>query len=167
MAVTNLGAWVGLTVTPLKLLQSNDFNSMPIIITALLLGAFLIIMEEISNSKNIKKHFGFTYANFGFHVLFVASLAGMFQSDSRYALWMLLLLAIAFYFYRKALKQCSFYFIVFTVLYTYVGISYVLGHLIYMLNEQTAFDLGLLYFIASGIGLISFLMKTNKKMKTL
>jgi hypothetical protein len=169
MAITNLGAWVGLTITPLKLLQSNDFNSMTIIVTALLLGAFLIIIEEISCRKNIKKHFVFTYANFGMHILFVACLAAIFQSESRFILWFMLLLAITFYFYRKGLQQNSFYFIVFTTLYTYAGLSYVFFELLIKMdnNGEAAIDVGGLYFIASGIGLIAFLMKTNKKMKTI
>jgi hypothetical protein len=142
---------------------------MTIIITALLLGAFLIIMEEISCRKNIKKHFAFTYANFGMHILFVACLAAIFQSESRFLLWFLLLLAIAFYFYKKALQQNSFYFVVFITLYAYTGLSYAFFELLMKMdnNGEAAIDLGGLYFIASGIGLIAFLMKTNKKMKTI
>jgi len=55
-------------------------------------------------------------------------------------------------------------------LYTYVGISYVVIRLLDSMSrgfDMGAVYLGLLYFIASGIGLILFLISSNRKIKAL
>lgn len=169
LAITNLAAWIGITVTPTQLLRVNDFNSSTIIYSGLFLGALLIVLAYVSKQKKWKQHFEFTYANFGTHVLFVSCLSAMFHFDSLYLIWFLLLAALAFFSYKGSMQNKSFYFLVVTTLYTYVGISYVV---IRFLESLGVYDmgpvyLGLLYFIASGIGLVLFLISSNRKIKAL
>src|SRR5205085_7633389 len=57
LAVTNLAAWMGIAVTPLKIFKANNFADTQIIFAGLLLGVFLVIMSRISTIKNIKPHF--------------------------------------------------------------------------------------------------------------
>jgi hypothetical protein len=76
IAITNLAAWLGITVTPAEILKENNFNDTRLIYTGIALGAGLIIFSVLTNRKNIKKHFAFTYKNFGAHILFIALLAG-------------------------------------------------------------------------------------------
>lgn len=167
LAITNLAAWLGITVTPLRILQANNFNSNTIIYTGIFLGVLLIALAIATEKRNIKKHFAFTYTNFGMHVLFISALAGMFYFNSIYLLWLLFLAGITFYFYTKALADKSFYLLLVCTLYAYTGISYVvIRSLSYMSNlDLGAVYLGLIYFIISGIMLVIFLMRTNKKMK--
>jgi hypothetical protein len=169
LAITNLAAWLGITGTPMQLLKANDFDNSNIIFTGLLFGALLIALAFFTNKKNIKKHFEFTYTNFGMHVLFISCLAAMFHFESSYLLWFLLLAVLAYFFYRKSIWQKSFYFLLITTLYGYIGISYVVIRLLSAMNsfDMGAIYLGLLYFIVSAIGLILFLIKTNKKLRTL
>lgn len=167
LAITNLAAWLGITVTPLEILKTNDFNDTTIILTGLLLGAFLITVALISVQKNFKKHFQFTYTNFGMHILFISCIAAMLHFENVYLLWFLLLMGMAFYFYTKALSERSFYILLITTLYAYFGITYVAINLLSMMRWQDLgpFYLGFIYFIASGIGLVLFLIRTNKKIK--
>ena len=167
MGITNLAAWLGITVAPMQLLTANDFDNSIIIFTGLLLGILLMVMALFTDKKNIKKHFEFTYSNFGMHVLFVSSLAAMFRFERMYLLCFLLLMAVAWFFYRKAMRQKSFYFLLITTLYSYVAVSYVVIRLLSAIRnvDMGAIYLGFLYFIASGIGLILFLTRTNKKLK--
>ena len=167
LAITNLAAWLGITVTPLEILKTNDFNDTTIILTGLLLGAFLITVALISVQKNFKKHFQFTYTNFGMHVLFISCIAAMFHFENVYLLWFLLLMGMAFYFYTRALSERSFYILLITTLYTYFGITYVVINLLSKMRWQDLgpFYLGFIYFIASGICLVLFLIRTNKKIK--
>lgn len=170
LAITNLAAWIGITVTPAQLLRANNFNSSAIIYTGLFLGAFLIALAFLSKLKKWKQHFEFTYANFGAHVLFVSCLSAMFHFDSLYLLWFLLLAALAYFFYKRSIQAKSFYFLVITTLYTYTGISYVVFRLLDSMTrgfDMSAVYLGLLYFIASGIGLVLFLISSNRKIKAL
>lgn len=166
MAITNLAAWMGVTVTPLQLLHANDFSSYILIYTGLLLGAVLIGGAWLSDRKRYKAHFAFTYSNFGTHVFLIATLAGMFAAyEGLYIVWFLLLAAATWFFYNQAVKQGSFYFVLIVVLYAYVGLSYVVVRLLMLTESIGGVYLGLIYFILSGIGAIGLLMKLNKKLK--
>ncbi len=167
IAITNLAAWAGIAVTPTRILAQNDFNSQTIIFTGLLLGAVLMGMGVATQKINIKKHFEFTYSNFGTHILFISCLAALFNFEATYLLWFLLLVGICFFFYRKAIKEKSFYFMLLLTLYGYVGLSYVIVRLLFYTGnaEMAGVYLAFLYFIASAIGMIVFLISMNKKLK--
>jgi len=167
LAITNLAAWMGIVVTPLRILRENDFNSETLIYTGVTLGVLLIATGELSRYRNIKAHFRFTYSNIGAHVLFISVLAGMFHFEHQFFWWVLALGGIAVYFYRQALKDHSFYFMLILTLYSYIGLSYSVIRLLMLAQDV---DLGavyliLFYFIGSGVGLIFFLIHLNKKIK--
>ena len=84
MAITNLATWIGISITPLRILNQNDFNNSHIIYAGLVLGVILVSVSFIIQYKNIKAHFAFTYKNFGVHILFISLLALMtyFQNKS-------------------------------------------------------------------------------------
>lgn len=167
LAITNLAAWAGIAVTPLRILKENDFSSGRLIYTGLALGVLLVLMGLLSERRNIKNHFEFTYTNFGTHILFVSGLAGLFVFDNIYPLWFLLLLGMAWYFYRQAMKKRSFYFLLIITLYMYIALSYMVIRLLMLMRnaDLAPIYLGLLYFILSAIGLIRVLIKLNKKVK--
>ncbi len=169
LAITNLAAWAGIAVTPTQILKENDFNSGTIIVTAFILGIALIAAGIVSRKRSIKAHFDFTYTNIGMHVLFIATLAAMFQFENIYLLCFLVLGSIAFYFYREALRTKSFYFLLILTLYTFIGLSYIVVRtfLFTLHGEMGGLYVSFLYFIGSGIGLILFLIRMNKKIKAL
>lgn len=159
LAITNLAAWMGIVVTPLKVLKDNDFNDSQIIVAGLVLGVFLVAASEFSNRKNFKKHFSFTYLNFGMNILFIATLAGMFHFNNYYVAWLAPLALISYIFYRKAVNLNSFYIALMVTIYAYIGLSYVFVRLV------DEYMLALLYFIGSGIGTIVLLVSLNRKLK--
>lgn len=164
LAVTNLAAWAGIAITPLQLIQDNDFSSERIIYTGIILGAGLIAISYVTSAKNVKKHFAFTYKNFGAHLLFVSCIAGMFHFEI-YLLWFLVLTAICIFFYLDAIKENSFYFLVITLLYAYIGLAYVMIEMVNYTDPIGWFYFLIIYFIASGIGLIRLLIHFNKTLK--
>jgi hypothetical protein len=166
LAITNLGAWAGIVVTPAEILKENNFNSGTLILTGVLLGILLILAAIVSIHKNIKTHFAFTYMNFGMNILFISCLAGLFHFDSIYLLWFLMLTGIALYFYNESIHQRSFYLLLMLTLYGYIGLSYTIIHLLFWNMESVGFYFVCLYFIASGIGLVFFLVRMNKKLKS-
>ena len=127
----------------------------------------LLAAGEISRWKNIKQHFRFTYINFGAHILFIATLAGMFHFHHWYLLWFFLLLGIAGFFYWQSLHERSFYFLVVLTLYSYIGFAYVIGDSVVgsHFRDMTFVYLALILYIASAIGMIRFLIHHNKKFK--
>jgi hypothetical protein len=166
MAITNLAAWMGVAITPLNVFNANDFTNSEIIFAGLMLGVLLTTMAWATQRRNIKAHFEFTYVNFGMNILFISCLAGMFQFDRFYPLWLLPLAGAVLYFYKKAIATTSFYYILVLTLYGYVGLSYVIVRgLITIMYDIGVIYFILMYFIGSATGVIVFLSRMNKKMK--
>lgn len=165
LAITNLTAWAGISSSPLQILEQNDFNDAQVIYTGLLLGAGLVAISYLIKTRNLKAHFAFTYKNFGAHILFISCLAAMFNFEDIYLIWFVVLAAITFFFFKTAMKENSFYFLVIAMLYAYIGLSYVVIKLLFFVDSIGAIYLGLIYFIASGILLIRLLIRYNKILK--
>ncbi|MEO6639253.1 MAG: DUF2157 domain-containing protein [Ginsengibacter sp.] len=166
IAIVNLAAWAGISVTPSQVLSSNDFGSISLIYSGLVLGSFLVAVSFASVYHHIKAHFYFTYKNFGCHILLISLLAATFNFERFYFLWFLALSVACFFLYRNAFREKSFYFLVVSILYAYIGLSYVVVRLLFTSNmEAGAAYLGIFYFIFSGIGFIVLLIRLNKKLK--
>jgi hypothetical protein len=164
MAITCLAAFVGITITPTELLQRNDFSSERIIFSGLALGAVLIAAATILSNRSIKKHFKFTYFNFSTHLLFVSCLAGMFCLDS-WPLFVLLLGLLVCFSLWHANKDRSFYFLLFSVLYGYIGLTYLVFRGLFKMPGSISLSLAYLYMIGSSVLVILFLISTGKKYK--
>ncbi|CAN5586480.1 hypothetical protein BH10BAC3_BH10BAC3_23030 [soil metagenome] len=169
MAITSFAAWMGLTVTPLHLLQSNDFNDSRIIFTGMGIGVVLLVAAWATQQRKWKTHFEFTYNNFGTNILYVSLLAAMFRFDEiGWLLWFVIFALFAFYTFKKSTAERSFYFILISTLYSYIAASFVVVKILSFGSfEMGAVYLGLIYFIASAVWLVTFLIKTNKRFKTL
>ncbi len=167
LAITNLAAWVGIAVIPMRILKENAFHDERLVYTGLVLGLLLLLAGLASERRNFKKHFEFTYTNFGAHIVFISSLAGLFTQDAIYLLWFLWVMSAAFIFYRQAMKRRSFYFLLIVIFYAYIALSYVAVRLLDEIGSYTmgSFYVGMLYFILSAIGVVRVLMILNRKMK--
>lgn len=168
MAITSIAVWMGISVTPKMLLLIGGFNSLTLIYTYLLLGCILLVAAWLTEKFQFKKHFRFSYQNYGTHVTFIALLAGFFHFfEHIYALiWATVILALAGYLYRDAYKNKSFYFILISVLYGYIALCGLCLRIIDSLKYVDGFYIILLLFISSTIGLIFFLINTYKKLKS-
>ena len=167
LGITNLAAWLGIAVTPIQLLRANDFDNDRIIFTGVFLGVVLMMTAFISVKYKFKKHFEFTYSNFGMHVLFVSVLAGMFHFEDIYLLWFLPCAGVSYFFYRRSLARKSFYIILVTTLYTYVALAYVAVRFVdsFIGTTTAALYAGFLYFIISAVAMVLFLIRMNRKLK--
>jgi hypothetical protein len=167
LAITNLAAWVGIVVTPANILTSGTWATPRLIYTGLLLGLFLLVAGRLTVVRRWKEHFAFTYAHFGIHIWCIACLSGMFHDWDQpwWAAWLALLLGSAWALYYQALRYHSFYFLVIIGIYTYIGISSGVIHLVEL--ARVAGDAGLylliLYFIGSALSLAVLVVRQNKK----
>lgn len=165
LAITNFAAWAGIAITPFDVLTGNDFSSHTLIYTGMLVGVALMVAGVLSTARNFKKHFTFTFHNFGAHILFISCLAALFVLEPYWA-WLLLLAACCAGMYYLAMQARSFYFLLITVLYAYTGICYVvIRWLDLMRGGEGVLYLMLIYFIASGIAVARLLVNLNKTLK--
>jgi hypothetical protein len=168
MAIVNLAAWFGISVTPLQMLRQNDFSSSRIILSGIVLGILLVVVALFSIRMKIKEHFSFTYKNFGVHILCISTIAAVIHFDQWYLLYFLLLAGITAFLFMQSLQERSFYFLVVATLYFYVGLSYVVINFINNLGSfgEPQLYLTLLYLLGSSIGLVFFLIRYNRTIKS-
>ena len=155
LGITGIGSWLGLTVTPLGLLESGEFQKGSLIETGLFLGLALVAVGLLLDHRGVKKHFTFTYLSFGSNIYFIASLGGLFLTDGGGLYFLGLMVAVVGGVYYARREQ-SFFFLLISSVYGYIGITYMLGHLI---DGEFAW---LLYFIVSCGGVIYFLFNYKR-----
>jgi hypothetical protein len=168
MAITGLAGWLGLALTPVNFWDQN-FGSNRLIHTGIFLGAVLAGVSHLIVLKNLKKHFSFTYFNFGMQLLFVCTLSALFTTeDFLKTIYFLLLAVLCFVAFRYARKEQSFYFLLMAAIYGYVGVTYLFILMMDSMNgigDEVVF-LSLLYFIFSCIGIILFFFKYKKILRS-
>ena len=159
MAISGVATIIGLSITPLNFIYSTQLLA-PMAWSAIALGLALLLWDYLSAQRQIKTHFSFTFHHFAAHLLFVADLQLLFDTSFK---WLSLLLLFAFcaYFIRYAIKQQSFWFLLLSVLYTYIGISYCVFKVLFQTGDALI-SLGLLYVLASCIGVVLFFVHYKK-----
>lgn len=162
LAITNFAAWMGVTITPYRIFSRNDFSSDRLIYTGMLLGLILLAAAFVSQYKNLKKHFAFTYANFGTHILFISVLCALFMFLEKWT-WSIVLTGVCAFMLMQAFRHRSFYFALVVVLYGYMGLNYVV--IKWLEPSHVDFEVILFYFILSGAGMIFLLIRLNKMLR--
>jgi predicted membrane protein DUF2157 len=165
LAITNLAAWAGLTVTPLNILKNNDFSNPHLFFTGIVLGTGLYFIAYVSARNNFKAHFGYTYRNFSIHLLYICLLAAMFYYEKTYFSWFLCIAGLTACICRFTLNIKWFYFFITAVLYCYIAVCYVIYNLVFLLGDEAGFYLYIIWFIISGIALIRAFIHYNKIIK--
>jgi len=162
MALTALASWVGLTITPLEVMTSNNFNNQPLINTAVIFGVLIVGAGLLLEKQNIKKHFTFTYLLLGGNLLFVSALVGLFSSEYWLAFAPVIGLS-AWYFFRYAQQTQSFLFLLMAVVYAYIAFTYLVFRGID--SNDFLISMSSFYFIGSAVGVIMFILNYKKLLK--
>ena len=158
MAITALASGVGVSIAPVKLWETNDFNSQSLVITALLLGSCLVFIGWISEQKALKKHFSFTYFLLGGNLAFVAALAGLFTFDYK-IIYFISVAILSFLYIAHAKQTHSYIFMLMGFIYGYIAFTYGIFKIMPVDSDPFFF---MIYFIASGAGVIVFLIKIKE-----
>ncbi|WP_291144547.1 DUF2157 domain-containing protein [Flavobacterium sp. UBA7680] len=169
IAVTGLAAYVGLSVTPQDIFNSNNnfYASQSLSYSAIMLGVLLILWTIYSFRINLKTHFALVYLTFALHIISIASISNMVSEDIIWLLFSLILAGSSVYFYKIShqLKAISLY--IFMIVYAYIGINI----FIFRIFEHVDFgDIWVLfimilpaYFIGSIVLFIKLIKNFNKE----
>jgi hypothetical protein len=154
LAITALASFWSISISPQKWYSGNFLSESNLHITAILFGAVLSSIAIYLDRKSIKNHFTFTYLNFCSLIFLTGALAGLFMDDRLFILYLLLLYAgcalLAFYAHQKK----SFLFILYAVVFAYIGTTYILTDFIDDVPE-----LWFLYLLASCGAFIVFIIR--------
>jgi hypothetical protein len=123
LGIVALASWLGWTITPMEVLNQNDFSNHSLVYTGIALGVFLCLLGILSEIQNIKKHFAFTYFNFGIHLFFICALTALFNFNNNVLFIPLIILGVIFSIWY-ARKAVSFYVFLVAVIYGYITLTY-------------------------------------------
>lgn len=164
LGITGFAAWAGISATPMHLLSENNFNDLDIILSAVGVGLILAGFSKFAEVKDIKKHFGFTYNNFAANILFIATLAALFDQEYK-VISFIFLAGVCFYYLRYAIAQQSFLFLLLSVLYGYIGLTYAFFSVLINMANTFSFILGMFFVLASCAGIILFFIYYKRILK--
>ena len=127
LAITALAAWVGVSVAPLEVFRQDVWWYSALSEPALLLGLALVAAGLLSEFLDRKRHFAFTYLSLGSNVALLAASSLLFHTEGVYCLpWLLLVLGLSAGLVWYARRTQSYLFLLLSVAYSYVAITYVL-----------------------------------------
>lgn len=161
MAITAFASWVGVNIAPFTVLEKNDFSAPNFLFTAIVLGLVLSAMGLISEYKNLKKHFSFTYLLLGSNLTLIAALTGMF-SHGNWFIYATITLALCVGLFFYARKTQSYIFLLMGTIYGYIALTYLLFKFAEAVDNGFVYMFAMYYFLLSGVGVIVFLMKIKK-----
>lgn len=158
MAITGLASWLGLTIAPLSVLSDNDFSDGTLIFPAIALGCVLTAVGWISEERNLKRHFAFTYMLMGGNLACIAAQIGLFNENAK-VLYFLIGIALCVFFIYRARHAQSLLFLLMGTVYGYAIVTY---SIFTSLGVDAALGLGIFYFLFSSVGVIYFLLNYKK-----
>ncbi|HYG38731.1 MAG TPA: DUF2157 domain-containing protein [Cytophagales bacterium] len=159
MGISGLALWFGIALAPKDIFDGNNYKEINLILSAIGLGVVLIVAAWQSNKEDFKKHFDFTYLNFGAHLIFISSILGMINFDYKWAF----VLIVGFFcalFILYAKREQSFYFLLIAVFYAYFAFTYLF--ILLAENVDFAFEMFFMYFIISSAFIIFFFLNYKK-----
>jgi hypothetical protein len=125
LAITSLASFMSISVSPQKWYSGEFFSGNELYNTAIIFSLVVGGIAFFLDTKDIKKHFTFTYLNFCLLIFFIGALVGMFRQY--WPLYMILILAgcgAAFYLART---RKSFLFLLYAFVAGYIAITYLLA----------------------------------------
>lgn len=165
IGITGLATFIGITVTPKTLLENEIYSNPLLSYYGLALAGLIILWVEYSNKISLKKHFDLVFLSFAQHLLGICCISGLLESY--WFLFVFLLAAGSYYFYKKSYEIESSFLFVFTLVYGYIGFNIVLFKGIDVIDFSEIWQLLTLlapiYFIASIFGFIKLIKHFNKE----
>lgn len=158
IAMTAFVSWLGLSATPLSIFREDVFQHEPILVhTGIIAGSVLIIAGWVLNNRQIKPHFTFSYLNFGFNLVCIASLYGAFNISA--IPYSMLCLAFCILAVLYARREHSYFFLLAGVIYGYIAFTTIISQMNWL------DEIWLFYGLASCLGIVLFFLNFKKLLK--
>jgi hypothetical protein len=147
IAITGLAAYIGLSVSPQSLLNNEAFSTTNLSYSGLLLGVAFIVWSIYSDKIDLKKHFKLVFLTFALHLISIACINNLFQSY--WYLFVVVLAASTFYFFRTSNQIQAISLFIFAVLYGYIGLNIVLYKIFEFIDYNGDFWMLLFYLVSA------------------
>jgi hypothetical protein len=151
LALSTLAGWFGVKVSAFHAMSNESLR-----IAAVAYGILVASVGLLISTRNVKKHFLDTYLHVAANVLFVAFVSGVMEQWFYFV--SLIVLAILSIYAGMHFRR--FAFVVYGIVYGYIGVSHQLLRHVYETTTQ------LLYAIVSGTALIAVLVMLAHRLRT-
>ncbi len=154
MGIVAFVAVFGLAVSPLGWAKAKWLEGTDMYLLSVFIGGLLLLIGQVLDYKGIKRHFTFSYHNFGWLLFFFGALSLVFDSGHG-ELGAVLLLSFLSFLLWYYWKQKAFLFFLYGCLAAYIMVSY----LFYSFDPN--WELWVLYLPLTSIGGILLLLKNK------
>ena len=156
MAITAFAAALGLTVSPVNWAQGEFVEDMDLYVLSLIFGGALMSVAHLLDVRNIKRHFSFTYQNFGLLLVYFGALAIMFD-NYQFGVWMaLILIPVVSIAAAFCWKKRYFLFFLYSSICGFIALTFL------MFQAEVSWEAMLFYFPITCIGGVILLIKNRK-----
>ena len=150
LAITAFAAFWGLSVSPVDWTTNEFMSVLRLYNTGIIVGLGFVAVSEIIERKNIKKHFAFTFKNFGLILVYLSALNALFESSNwGYYAWGIM--AFSLWVSVSSWKKQEYLFFVYGAISGYLAFTRLL---IEVISDSAPFELWMIYIMASMGGLI-------------
>ena len=167
IAITGLGAYIGLSVSPQALLNNDFYETNSLSYSAIGLGFILNLWTIYSEQIGLKKHFALVFLTFGLHLIGLSCINNLLQPF--WFAFFIILAVSSFYYYRVSYQYQAVSLFIFSIIYAYIGFTILLIKLgsTIEFNELIIpfFFVIPLYFIASIVYFIKLVKQFNIQKK--
>jgi hypothetical protein len=154
LALSTLAAWFGFTLAEHHLSFSEYYR-----LSALAYGSLVLLGGIVLCRLAVKIHFFDVYLNFAVHFLCIALISGVFEYKI-FSLYFPGLLAVCAALAYYAVRVRKFLYMVYAVLYGYIGLSIVI---VDQIQRQTFFVFA--WFIATSLLVIGLIYKISRRFR--
>ena len=166
LGITALASFVGLSLQVQTFFANELFHTSTLIFSGLLFGVFLLLWQRVIEVKDIKFHFSFVLLTFAFHTLALSCLSGIGNDDKIWFLYLLVLIAVVYFFYKKSLALDAISWYVFVLFYGYIGLNIFIFKLLAILDASQFYEFIIFlspFYVIGSIVLFIKMIKDFKK----
>ena len=156
MGITAVAAAVGISITPVDWTKGEWSVTSDLYVTSILLGVTLLAIAQVTYKKGIKKHFQFTYQNFGLLLFYIGCIAAIFNRNSELFHAVLALISAGILTYYTWEKK-EFLFFLYSNIAGYIAITFLLFRMISSIDSD--YTILIYYFPFTCIAYIVFLIQ--------
>lgn len=129
MGIAALAAAVGISITPVDWTKGDWQLTSDLYRTSMILGALLLAVEHFAYQSGIKKHFRFTYQNFGLLLFYIGGISALFKDHTEW-LYAALMLVSAGFLTHYTWKKKEFLFFLYSNLVVYIALTWLFFRLV-------------------------------------
>jgi len=149
LAITAFAAFWGLSVSPVSWTQNEFMEVTRLYNTGIIVGLALVGTGVVLEYKNIKKHFVFTFQNFGLILFFISILNALIEHNN-WGFYAWGCIVISLFVSITSWRKQEYLFFVYGAIAGYIAFT----RLLIWVAEDMPFELWMIYIMASMGGLI-------------